>query len=354
VTVNLAMGNAARSNRAYRLPYWRGADNMRYGSGLEWAGLYGCPGLPELGQANLVGGHGCLTGGDIWLRYYAPDLRGGGPGGVPLPKVLYQLPDGRRFYIETDHRQAQKGLNALGPVSPSPAPSAPTIDNPGWVKLMGIYRVIVENPVYANLLNPQDPMAGVRRFDLSVDSHGEDHPAGGTALPAPGSSEHGSTEANYIEYLTSTRGLPRGDVLVLTGRLPTTPATRRGQPIMTRAQAHYWSITGYPEIQNADRGRPITSLMDDQITVNHRHQYAIVYSRPADRPSNATRADGVTWANWGPQGTVSFTIRWMDIGPEWTFCRAPSQFHLGWRADKAATVFDPSLTDRNSNRTFTS
>lgn len=118
VALDLAMGNAARLNPTYRLPYWRGPGNTRHGSGIEWTGPYGCPGLPQLAVLGIAGGHGCISPGDIWLRYYAPDRRSGAFGGVPLPKVLYQLPDGRRFYIETDHSQGQKGLNNLGPVSP--------------------------------------------------------------------------------------------------------------------------------------------------------------------------------------------------------------------------------------------
>jgi hypothetical protein len=148
-------------------------------------------------------------------------------------------------------------------------------------------------------------------------------------------------------------------VAVITGKLPTTPKTRKGEPTMTAAQSRYWSITSYAaNFGTSWRGNSIvgqanSSLMDDEIEVNENNEYTIVYSRPLDRPYNAVKNNNVTWADWGPGGTATFTIRWMSVGPEWTFCRAPDQNKLQWRSDPASPSYDPSLLANNNQTTFT-
>ena len=78
--------------------------------------------------------------------------------------------------------------------------------------------------------------------------------------------------------------------------------------------------------------------------------FTIVLSRPQDRPANATAANGVTWRDWGPQSNVGMMIRYMAVGPEWTFAKAPTELNLGRGSDWASTQFNENLIGKN-NRT---
>jgi len=81
-------------------------------------------------------------------------------------------------------------------------------------------------------------------------------------------------------------------------------------------------------------------------------QFEIVYSRAADKPKNATSANGVTWKEWGPQGVQAFTLRWVSVAPEWTFSKAPDQAHLGWNTSWASPDFKADLIFRNNRSGF--
>jgi len=349
--------NGLGLNPSWSLPYWRGAGNTRTGGGLEWTGPNGCPGgIPAVnaaltlvtGSAAPDSGTGCIDSGDIWVRYYAPDLAAGPYGGVPLPKVLYQLPDGRQFFIQANLTQFQADVNSAAPVPSGAAPTSTSNPTVGWDKTQGVIPEVAKK--YGSLLDPTCFSCGLETLDERVDSHGE-------ALPAPGNYENVPTTNSYNEYLSAYQNLPAGDVLVLTGQLPTTPQTQQGQPVMTAAQARMWSITGYSEAKPAGStgylpGQPVNSLMDSEITTNNNHEYIIAYSRPQDRPDNATTANGVTWANYGPETELMLLIRWTDVGPQWTFCRAPNQKNLGWTGNSASPTYQRSVMGYNTNTGF--
>ncbi len=86
------------------------------------------------------------------------------------------------------------------------------------------------------------------------------------------------------------------NVLVLTGRAPTTPRTVGGEPTMGEGQVRYWSLC-----QNES---PVTTrgagcLYDEQVPVDEDGDYTIVIGRPEDRPPTATAECGVAWLDWG-------------------------------------------------------
>ena len=66
-------------------------------------------------------------------------------------------------------------------------------------------------------------------------------------------------------------------------------------------------------------GKPMATINDEAMVTDANGHYIIVFSRPEDRPANATAANGVTWIDWGPKANSAFFMRWMGVGPEWSF-----------------------------------
>ena len=95
------------------------------------------------------------------------------------------------------------------------------------------------------------------------------------------------------------RGFAKRHVLVLRGKLPTTPGTGAGVKRMGRGQMRYWSIC-----QNESLYTTIGAgcLYDSEIPVDKHGNYTIVTSRPGDRPKNAARSCGVGYIPWPAKG----------------------------------------------------
>jgi hypothetical protein len=339
VTYDLEVGNPVDLNPAFRPPYYRAPGNNRVGGTIMYQGPWG-----EKQYSPPGNGLGLWDTGSLWLRYYAPDKSAGTLGGVPLPKVLYQLPDGRQFYINADFSQLLAQENKMEPL-PSTRPQEPTAEYEkltfGWSKMWGIFRKLLENPLIKN-------EQYVRDMDRGVAGRGEE-------LLSPCNLEPSATTCTYINYLGRGMALGRGKIAVLTGTLPTTPKTRESEPVMTAAQARYWSLTSYmkyPNFTEKFTGGVVTSVMDDEIITDSQGRYILVYSRSEDRPQNATAAQGITWINWGPLGSITWTLRWMSIYPDWSFPQAPDEKNLGWATDVASVRYNPNLIGQNNQQGF--
>jgi len=90
------------------------------------------------------------------------------------------------------------------------------------------------------------------------------------------------------------------NIAVLHGKLPTTPATYAGEPMMAGGQLRYWSICNNEGLTSGKTTGPC--LADEEIPINAQRDYTIVLSLPHDRPTNATNRCGVAWMNWGTTG----------------------------------------------------
>jgi F5/8 type C domain len=143
-------------------------------------------------------------------------------------------------------------------------------------------------------------------------------------------------------------------VVVLTGKLPTFPATRNGEATMTRGQVRYWSICGIDQDPLSPLpATTINAITDDDVTIDNQRNYVIAYSRTADRPANATAANGVSWVDWGTQSSIGLMIRWVCIAPEWNFAWSPHENHLSWaRSDWAGSKYDSTLLGVNWRNGF--
>jgi hypothetical protein len=92
--------------------------------------------------------------------------------------------------------------------------------------------------------------------------------------------------------------------------------------------------------------------MDEDIVLDKDRRYVIALSRASDKPTNATAANGVTWVDWGPSSEISWTLRWLTVGPEWTSTNAPTPQKLGTKADWASADFDRTVVSQNNRSTL--
>ncbi|MGA2557546.1 MAG: hypothetical protein ABSG04_14865 [Verrucomicrobiota bacterium] len=360
ITLTMARGDpTAMDPAAWTMPAFRQAGNTRFCSGLQFRGPWGDADWKLKDAAHSGDGRGVWDVGTIWMRYYAPDNSKFPNAGVTNPKVTYELPDGRRFYIQTDYSAFAAMVNLTGPVAPA-KPQEP--DNPGvgWLKQWGIFRVIAEG--LAHSFGWYLPLGGITNMTPQQYVHALDRNAMGRGpdMPAHGKLEPHATAGVHINYLVRGMACNQGKVVVISGAMPSYPETRAGQSPMPAAQMRYWSLTGYTTFFDVSKplsrtnipGQLLTSIMDDEVVLDSQRRYVLVYSRAADRPRNATTANGVAWKEWGPQGTQAFTLRWVSVAPEWSFSKAPDQAHLGWNTSWASPDFDSNLTYRNNRSGF--
>ena len=347
---------------AWTSPSFRQSGNSRACSGIQFRGPWGDAAWDAQDPAHSGDGRGIWDVGSIWMRYYAPDNGVVPYAGVQFPRITYQLPDGRRFFVNANLTKFIQDANLTGPIPATGAQDPTATNGPGvgWNKQWGIFRAIAEG--YAREYGWYLPFGGInnttpQRYvnDLDIAAMGR-----GASQPAHGKLEPHATAAVHINYLVRGMCLNTGKVMVFSGQLPTFPNTRGGQATATAAQSRYWSITGYTTTLDVTKplsptnipGQLLTSIMDDELVLDAQRRYVLVYSRAADRPSNATAANGVTWKEFGPQGCQAFTLRWMSIPPEWSFAKAPDAAHLGWNSSWASPNYDINLIGKNNRSGF--
>jgi hypothetical protein len=308
----LAIGNGAKLEPAYSPPFFRAPGNHRFASAFQYQGPLADPASP---MSKVGTKRGVWNTGALWIRYYAPDLQQGPLGGVSLPRVLYELPTGERFFLNADFSKMKAAINKTRRdwKTPSFEPSAIEGPKEGWNHdfdilhggLVGIFRAVGKD-------KPKDKEYA-RRFELVATGRGINQ-------PPPGNYEPSASRCVSINYLGRSMAIGSGKVAVLTGRMPTVPKTRQGERIMTGGKARYFSITSYPEPDLFDPsyiGPAYTSIMDDEITTDRSGWYVIAYSRKQDRPKNATTENGVTWVDWGRIARQHFVLRWLSVHPDW-------------------------------------
>lgn len=211
----------------------------------------------------------------ILYRIYAPDAAHPVTGGVPLPEPVLTLRDGRELRGDAAcaalNTQQALVLDAAALSIPLPLyhqlthqpgrpDTWPATPDPSWhiqldrAALLGIYTGQI------------DPNA--RRSE-------------GGFYPNP--------DNNYIRTVINLR---HGPVLVLRGRMPTTPRTLRGDRRMGGGQLRYWSICSNQSFANT---RVTDCLFDEQVPVDAQGNYTIVISKAGDRPRNANARCGLAW-----------------------------------------------------------
>jgi len=341
VVFGSSLGFSNQLNEGYYPPDYRVKDSVCYGSGIQCQGPWGL-------DKRFGHGRGIWDVGEVWIRYYAIDKGRGSLGGVALPEVYYVTPKGQKYFIVSDLSSINQQSNATAPMRViNPKDPDYRLHGPylGWNKQFDIFLIITQG--LSQALNKTEPnhKKYVRELQLGVTGRGGKQ-------PAPHYFEPHATGCLYGKYLLSGMNIGKEKLYILTGKLPTFPDTRGGAKTLDTAQCRYWSITGYDSNWPFAKipGLAVSSIMDDEVITDEDGNYIIVYSREEDRPINATPQNGVTWVNWGTTGIQSFTLRWFDIGEEWTMPLAPNEENLPWpQASLTGSDFDPTLTARNSH-----
>ncbi len=228
---------------------------------------------------------GSKLGIALAYRIYLPD-RGTGPfGGVAAPAITLVLADGTRVPFPTcpdplpELMPVTDLLASLGLDLPLPplgllAPRSPNFQR--YVNVAQTYATdVTENQLTSSTLTP---------LIASLTSK----------LPA-GLGENVDNKYVYA-YLTQEYG----KVVLLKGRMPTTPRTYDGVAVTSGGQElRYWSMC------TANRTtQTYGCLNDEDVQVDKDGYFTIAISTAANRPANATAACGVSWLPWGidPKG----------------------------------------------------
>ncbi len=222
----------------------------------------------------------------LLYRIYLPNADAGITGGVSLPEPVLTLADGTKLRGEkacdqlATQQQLQLKVDAMGiPVA--------------------AYRKLINQPgkpdTWPAKVNPQwhiqldrESLLGIYTGKINPDARRSE----GGFFPNP--------DNNYIRTIVNRR---HGPVLVLRGKMPTTPATVDGERTMTPAQLRYWSICSNQGFANT---RVNDCLFDEEVPLDANGYYTIVVSREADRPRNARRECGLAWLPMADDGDGVF------------------------------------------------
>lgn len=136
----------------------------------------------------------------------------------------------------------------------------------------------------------------------------------------------GGLENVQNAYLATTASWQKGRILVITGKAPTFPDTRRGESKKKPSQLRYWSLTTY---RNQVPYPAVGGAADFETVLDDRGYYTYVMSDPADKPKNAVPENGVTWIPWGD------ALLFRNMLPAEDFAQAAQNIGPG---DDAATV----------------
>ena len=116
--------------------------------------------------------------------------------------------------------------------------------------------------------------------------------------PARTGGQYSNVDNQYVAAFVN-RGFAAGPVLVLRGKLPTTPSTGPGVKRMGSGQMRYWSMCQNESLYTTTGAG---CVYDAQIPIDKPGYYTIVTSLAKDRPTNATAKWGVAFIPWPVRG----------------------------------------------------
>ncbi len=110
------------------------------------------------------------------------------------------------------------------------------------------------------------------------------------AMTARGGGEfYPNPDNRYLRGYISTKF---GPVLMLKGKMPTTPKTANGDAKMGEGELRYWSLCSDMVMVNS---RTTDCLYDEEVPLDSKRNYIIIASKEKDRPRNARPECGIAW-----------------------------------------------------------
>ena len=265
-------------------PYLPGA--RRYAKSRAYTVSVPGPGTPTAGLKNVLDSQADGTGiQELIYRVYMPDSSSDRSTGS-LPKPSVRLRSGKIL----------RGAKACRTINDSQRyftmQTMPT----------NLYTALVNSAGNDPISNPaQDPLRWEKYFNLqlalSIFSYGATDESSRVNAKALG--EQGAYYDNKaVKYLVGPINQTYGKVLMLQGKLPTTPSTGKSVKTMGSGQMRFWSIcenSSPVETQGIDcvNDAELKGLIDAQ------RNYTVVVSRSVDRPTKAVAGCNVAWLDWG-------------------------------------------------------
>jgi hypothetical protein len=216
-------------------------------------------------------------------RVYVPDDGRDLAGYAGLPAVTLRLADGTTTDLTANCAQDQATTPAASQLGALPVQSA-FRDNalPGPP-----LSLIARDPVHwEKFFNLQHMHAATATDGTAARPVVDDN------LASSGGGYLSNTDNSYAVALAS-RAL--GPVLVLHGRAPVTPRTKRAPSVMPAGEMRYWSLC----TNDRHTTRFVDCSIDEDVPLDADGWYTVVVSAPADRPANAVPACGAGWLAWG-------------------------------------------------------
>jgi len=224
---------------------------------------------------------------DILYRVYIPDKGRNLAGGTALPTPSLRLAD----ETELTGQQLCQAMNS-------------THDYTNQLLPEGVYRnLLLGKGLSEEATNPATPNVSFGKYfnlPTSLARYGipEDLQMAWSNNPTYVGTQYDNSDARYM---TGSYSFRFGQVVVIKGRLPTTPRTLNRNQKMTRGQLVAWDMC---IIQSLVTTKTWRCVFDEQLPLRGRskREYKIVISSPANRPKNATTRCGVWWMPADPEG----------------------------------------------------
>ncbi|BFV56281.1 hypothetical protein KCMC57_up13850 [Kitasatospora sp. CMC57] len=217
----------------------------------------------------------------VIYRVYVPDNGRDLTGGTGLPEPVLTLADGTRL----------TGNDVCGVLNSVPGPPPlRTLPKDAYLAARDQPGKPTGFPATAR---PTWRAPYTTAWTLACDFHDR-------CLPNPPRTvgQYSNIDNAYV-YTYANRAL--GPVLVLHGKVPTTPKTRTRQGVVREEQLRYWSLCAYEKWSTKVDGKQ-SCVDDEQLITDHDGNYTVVMSRPEDRPASATARNGVSWIAWPTNG----------------------------------------------------
>lgn len=224
----------------------------------------------------------------LWMRVYVPDAGRDAKGGVPLPRPLLTLADGRKLEGEALCREIVVRENAVREYVSDAEANRKLLAIPG---ARAPYHPAQPGPVAWNaFFNPQ----------LSLSNFLINTPYEGARASIDATRRAGFYSTLDNVYMSTYVDKRYGDALVLRAKAPRTPRTQGGAATMdANIDLRYWSLCKYRSLAD---GAVDACLYDEQVPLDDQGRFTIVVSSAATRPANARKDCGVAWLDWGSAG----------------------------------------------------
>jgi hypothetical protein len=246
------------------------------------------PADPAAREPNTLYAAVSSQAGEVLIyRVYVADKNRDLTGGVGLPEPRLTLASGEVLQGDAACAALSVVNQPLPKLVLPPAQYTALRDQPGKPPTFPA----LDPPVFHRAFNTQADIGCI----YDVPTPGNPVPCGDNPPVRVG--QYATLDNAYI-YAAVNRGF--GPVLVLRGKLPTTPPTYQRDPFMEGGtQLRYWSLC-----QNESLATTAVQdcVYDEQIPLDKDGFYTIVTSRAEDRPSNAIERCGATWVEWPVQG----------------------------------------------------